>query len=116
MQTISLYLQAGFYILAGLNHFRMPRFYMKMMPEYLPAHKFLVDWSGIAEVLLGIGLLIPQTRVISAWGIIALLIAVFPANLYMLTSGKFTKMPQWILWMRFPLQILMILWAYSFTK
>jgi uncharacterized membrane protein len=92
------------------------KFYMKMMPDYLPAHKLLVDWSGIAEVALGIGLIIPQTRIYSAWGIIALLIVIFPANLYMLTSGKFTKMPQWILWARFPIQLLLIYWAFIFTK
>ncbi len=115
-EKISLYLQAAFYVWAGVNHFRMPKFYMKMMPDYLPMHKQLVDWSGIAEIILGIGLLFEQTRSISAWGIILLLLAVFPANVFMLTSGRFSKIPKWFLYARFPLQILLIYWAFIFTK
>jgi uncharacterized membrane protein len=115
MTQISLYLQAAFYIFAGVNHFRNERFYLKMMPDYLPAHKQLVFWSGVFEVLLGLGLLLSFTRSISAWGIIALLLAVFPANLFMITSGKFSKIPQWFLYARIPLQMLLIWWAYSFT-
>ncbi len=116
MEKISLYLQSAFYVWAGVNHFRMPKFYLKMMPDYLPMHKQLVDWSGIAEIILGIGLLFEQTRSFSAWGIIMLLVAVFPANVYMLSSGKFPKIPKWFLYARFPLQIIAIWWAYSFTK
>lgn len=116
MKEISLYIQAVFYIWAGINHFRMPKFYLKMMPDYLPMPKQLVDWSGIAEIFLGIGLLFEQTRSLVAWGIILLLIAVFPANIFMLTSGKFNKIPKWFLYARFPLQILLIWWAFSFTK
>ncbi len=116
MEKVLLYLQAVFYIWAGVNHFRMPKFYLKMMPDYLPAHQFLVDLSGIAEILLGLGLLFEPTRVYSAWGIIVLLVLVLPANVYMLSSGKFNKIANWLLWARFPLQILLIYWAYYFTK
>lgn len=71
---------------------------------------------GIAEILGGIGLLIPMTQSYAAWGIIALLIAVFPANIYHLTSkGAGMKIPIWFLWVRLPLQFLLIWWAYSFT-
>jgi uncharacterized membrane protein len=116
LKDILLYLQTAFYIWAGINHFRMPKFYLKMMPNYLPMHKQLVDWSGIAEIILGISLLFEQTRAYSAWGIILLLLAVFPANVFMLTSGKFSRIPKWFLYARFPLQILLIYWAYVFTK
>lgn len=116
MEKISLYLQAAFYIWAGTNHFRIPKFYLKMMPDYLPFHKQFVDWSGIAEIILGIGLLFEQTRAYSAWGIILLLLAVFPANIFMLTSGKFSRIPKWFLYARFPLQVLLVYWAFVFTK
>jgi uncharacterized membrane protein len=116
LKEILLYLQAIFYILAGINHFRKEWFYLKMMPDYFPEHKQFVFWSGVAEIVLGIGLIFSVTRVYSAWGIIVLLIAVFPANLYMLTSGKFKKMPLWALILRLPLQFLLICWAFYFTK
>ena len=115
MSQLSLYLQVVLYVLAGINHFRNKRFYLKMMPDYLPWHKQIVFWSGVAEIALGIGLLFGPIRNIAAWGIILLLIAVFPANIYMISSQKFSKIPKWILWLRLPLQLLLILWAYSFT-
>ena len=116
MLTITLYVQAVLYILAGINHFKNERFYLKMMPDYMPFHKPLVFWSGIFEIVLGMGLLFEQTRSISAWGIIALLLAVSPANIFMLTSDKFRKIPKWVLTARLPLQILLMYWAYIFTK
>ena len=71
---------------------------------------------GIAEILGGVGLLIPQTQQWAAWGIIALLICVFPANIYHLTSrGAGTRVPIWFLWLRLPLQFVLIAWAYSYT-
>src|SRR6218665_915369 len=99
MKLYSLYLMAVLYILAGLNHFRAPKFYLKMMPPYLPAHGALVFWSGVAEVALGLLLFFPATRVMAAWGVIALLVAVFPANFYMYQEryGKFSSLPAWSL-------------------
>ena len=116
MLTILLYAQVVLYIMAGINHFKNERFYLKMMPDYMPFHKPLVFWSGIFEIILGIGLLFEPIRNISAWGIIALLTAVSPANIYMLTSDKFTKIPKWVLIGRLPIQILLMYWAYIFTK
>jgi uncharacterized membrane protein len=78
---ISLGLMALFYVLVGINHFRDPGFYLKMMPPYLPWHAQLVLLSGVAEIGLGLALLVPPLRIYAAWGIVALLIAVFPANL-----------------------------------
>ena len=70
------------YVLAGVLHFATPEFYLQIMPPYLPWHLALVYVSGVAEILLGILVIIPATRIVGAWGIILLLIAIFPANLH----------------------------------
>ncbi|CCH00591.1 hypothetical protein FAES_2582 [Fibrella aestuarina BUZ 2] len=111
----SLYIMAAIYIVAGLLHFIRPRTYLAIMPPYLPAHKALVFWSGVAELALGLALLLPALRTWAAWGIIALLIAVFPANVYMATGEKFQKIPAWVRWGRLPLQAVLIWWAYQYT-
>lgn len=111
-----LYLQALVYVAAGINHFVRPRFYLAIMPPYLPAHQLLVDLSGVAEIGLGLGLLFPATRVWAAWGLILLLIAVFPANVYMATAESFAQLPGWLRWGRLPLQGLLIWWAYRYTR
>lgn len=115
MKTIGLYLQAIAYIAAGINHFVKPNFYLAIMPPYISAHGPLVFWSGVAEVVLGAGLLFPATRSYAAWGLILLLIAVFPANVYMATSERFAEMSAWIRWGRLPIQGLLIWWAYRYT-
>lgn len=111
----SLYLMAAVYGLAGIWHFVRPAFYLRIMPPYLPAHRALVFWSGVAELGLGVALLIPALRTWAAWGVIALLIAVFPANVYMATGQKFQKLPAWVRWGRLPLQGVLIWWAYQYT-
>ncbi len=116
MTNFFLYLMAAVYTLAGLNHFRSPRFYVYMMPPFIPLPKLMVDLSGLAEIVLGIGLFFPVTRVWAAWGVIALLIAVFPANVFMAVSDKFAHFPAWLLWGRLPLQGVLIWWAYQYTK
>lgn len=116
MQTIGLYIMAAFFVYAGISHFTKKYFFMKAMPPYIPNQEIMVILSGIAEILFGIGLLFNQTKPLAAWGIILLLIAVFPANIYMATSGKFKKIPQWLLWLRLPLQLVLIAWAYLYTK
>ena len=116
-KKISLYIMAGFYVIAGVMHFVNPEFYLKIMPPWLPWHLELVYLSGVAEILLGIGLLIPRFKRLSAWGVIALLLAVFPANIYQLTSGGAgMNVPVWGLWLRIPIQFLFIYWAYTHTK
>lgn len=111
-----LYVMAALYVFAGIMHFIKPGGYMAMMPPYLPAHKALVFWSGVAEAALGIGLLFPATRSWAAIGIIILLIAVFPANVYMATAEKFQSLPRWLVWGRLPLQGLLIWWAWLYVK
>ncbi len=82
VKSVLKYVQGGFYVVAGMNHFINPDFYMKIMPPYLPWHAALVFVSGLAEVFLGVLLIIPRTTKLAAWGLMALLLAVFPANIY----------------------------------
>ena len=116
IKTITCYLMAAFYIFAGVNHFLDPDFYMKIMPPYLPYHLPLVYISGVFEIGLGVFLLPKVTRKRAAWGVILLLIAVFPANIYQFMSGGDGKIPEWVLILRLPLQFLAIAWAYVYTK
>ena len=111
-----LYVMAFIYFVAGINHFRNPRLYIKIIPPSFPNPKLLNIISGLAEILLGIGLCIPIISNYAAWGVIALLIAVFPANIYMFTSQKASMgLPKWVLLLRIPLQLLLIFWAYQYT-
>ena len=117
MKKISLYIMILFYAGAGINHFIRPDFYLKIMPAWLPLHKELVFISGIAEVLCAVLLLFSKTRRLGAWAAIALLIAVFPANIQMLLDYKHDNNPMlWVAILRLPIQLLLIWWAYSFTK
>ncbi|MFP2957658.1 DoxX family protein [Myxococcus sp. 1LA] len=116
VKLVLQYVLALLMVAAGLNHFRAPRMYERIMPPYLPFHGPLVFWSGVAEVLLGVGLAIPQTSRLAAWGLIALFVAVFPANLYMVQHPeRFRKIPPALLWLRLPLQGVLILWAWWYT-
>lgn len=114
--TFGLGLCAGLYFVAGVLHFVIPKFYMRMMPPWVPAHRLCVIASGIAEIALGVGLLVEVTRPWAAWGIIALLIAVFPANLYMFqTPERFKGVSRWALAARLPAQGALIYWAWLYT-
>lgn len=96
---------------AGVNHFLIPKTYVAIMPEYLPAHLELVYASGVAEIASGVGAMIPATRRKAGWLSIATLIAIFPANLWMAQHPeRFPKIPRWALYLRLPLQLWMI-WA-----
>ena len=117
VKKIFLILLSIFMILAGLNHFRAPNFYLKMMPPYLPFHLELVYFSGIVEVLCGILLLISRTKTWGAWLCIATFVAIYPANIYMaLNPSLFPDIPEKGLYIRLPFQFLFIYWAYLFTK
>ena len=108
---------AVLYVLAGLNHFWHPEFYLSIMPIWLPWHTELVLISGVFELSLGLLMLFSSTRRAAAWGIILLLILVFPANIQMMLNYWKESNPNlWISIVRLPLQILLIWWAYSFTK
>lgn len=116
IKTLSLYAMAAFYILAGLSHFFATKFFLRIMPPYIPWHKPIVYLSGLAEIGLGALLLQKEYSSWAAWGIIALLIAVFPANLYHYTSGGAgMRIPQWALFLRLPLQAVLVIWAWWHT-
>ena len=116
MEEIGLYIMSILYIAAGINHFVMPKLYLKIMPPYIPFHKPLVVLSGIAEIILGIALLFSLTREWAAWGIIVLLIAIFPANVEQLrTKTARMKLPLWAVIIRLPLQFILIWWAWLYT-
>ena len=111
-----LYVMAFVYFIAGINHFRNPRLYIKIIPPYFPNRKLLNSLSGVAEMILGIALCIPALSNFAAWGVIALLIAIFPTHIYMYFEEK-AKMglPKWVLLLRMPLQLGLIYWAYQYT-
>ena len=116
LKNILIYVMALAYILAGINHFRKPWFYEKMLNGFLPYPNALNIISGAAEIILGIGLMIPATRSISAWGIILLLIAIFPANINMTLHPEQWKFSPLALYLRLPIQLFFIWWAYQYTK
>jgi uncharacterized membrane protein len=121
IKTVLRWVLTVFFVGAGANHFINPAPYIGMMPAELPAstHVPLVYISGVFEMLGGLGLILPATRRLAAWGLIALLLAVFPANVNMainhLKLGD-TDVPVWALWGRLPLQAVLIAWAWWFTR
>lgn len=115
MEQISLYIMSGLYILAGINHFVMPKLYLKIIPPWVPYPVITNLLVGIAEVFLGILLLMKPYRSLAAWGIILLLIAVFPANIYHFQLARRKGKGVWLTLMRLPLQFLLIYWAYLYT-
>lgn len=114
---IPILIFAAFFLYAGIGHFTKAWFFYKITPPLLQPYKKTINVIvGVAEIAGAIGLIIPQTRAAAAWGIIALLIAVFPANVYMLQSkGAGMKISMTFLWIRLPLQLVMLWWAYQYT-
>ena len=120
VKLIALWTLAAAMVAVGVLHFVRPKPFVRIVPKYLPAPLTLVYVSGFFEILGGIGLLIPETRVWAAWGLIALYVAVVPANINMLTENisldPRKPIPRWMLWARLPLQFVFIAWAYWFTR
>lgn len=119
LETIALWALALTMVAIGVLHFVRPKPFVRIVPKYLPAPLALVYISGFFEILGGLGLLIPSTRSFAAWGLIALYVAVFPANVYMLSDNVSLDpkkpIPRWALWLRLPFQLVFIAWAYWFT-
>ena len=114
-----LWLMGTLYIVAGVLHFVATDAYLPLMPPWLPAHRALILLSGVAEVVLGALVLVPATRRLAAWGIVLLLIAVFPANLHVALHdvplfGAAEGLGVWN-WVRLPFQLLLMLWAWWYT-
>jgi len=107
------------YLSAGALHLLITPRYVAIMPPYLPAPRILVLISGTAEIAGGLGILLPIAAVqrAAAWGLIALLIAVMPANINMVTNHvDFPAIPLWAVWLRLPLQLPLIYWAWRYTR
>ena len=110
---------AVIFIVAGSLHFLFPSPYVRMVPPFLPWPSALVWISGVAEIAGGVGLLLPKGRRFAAYGLVLLLIAVFPANIYMAVAHvQFSGLlgNAWFQWLRLPLQIPLILWAWRYTR
>jgi uncharacterized membrane protein len=119
-KTILLYVLVVFYVVAGANHFLQPDVYMPMMPPYLPWHRALIYVSGAAEFGLGLAMLSRTLRPAAAWGLILLLIAIFPANLHIALHdvplfGNLEGFGVWN-WVRLPFQAVFIAWAWWYTR
>lgn len=105
------------FVAAGVNHFVDPAFYVRIMPPYLPWHLELVYLSGVFEIVLGVLLLISRFTVLAAWGLIALLIAIFPANIHLAMNPQIIpEVSPTMHLLRLPLQAVLITWAWWFTK
>ena len=116
-KTILLYTMAIFYIANGINHFINQKYYLAIMPPYVPWHKTAVILSGVAEILLGAMLFIPSLTRLASWGIIILLIMIFPANIHMaINSELYKNYHPLVLYLRLPIQFVLIAWAYWYTK
>lgn len=109
-------LLAAFWILSGINHFRMPEVYESIMPDYVPRHREMVLWSGAAELAGGL-LVIPRaTRGLGRWWLLGVLAAVYPANVHMaLHPERYPKIPPPALWARLPLQLVAAWWVWRAT-
>jgi len=106
-------LLGGFYLLAGALHFAIPRAYEAIVPDALPAQRELVYLSGVAEMAGGAGVLADRTRRAAGWWLIATMLAVFPANVYMAVEAeRFRSVPEPLLWARLPLQALIVAWIW----
>ncbi len=113
-QTVARWVLALFFIVAGVNHFLAPSLYLGMMPVWLPAKEAANLVSGAAEIAGGVGLLIVSLRRAASWGLIALLLAVFPANVHVALQGHMDGLdaPAWLLWLRLPFQAVFIAWVW----
>jgi uncharacterized membrane protein len=119
VKSVLRWIMTVFMTVAGVMHFVNPGAYVAMMPAQLPAPLLLVQISGVAEIAGGLGLILPQTRRLAAWGLIALFVAIFPANVNMAVhhlplDGK--PVAPALLWARLPLQLVLIAWAYWYAR
>lgn len=112
-----LYFMALMYITTGICHFIKPKIYLRVMPKYLPSHKFLVYLSGITEILLGVLVCFPLVKNKAIFAIISMLLLFLMVHTYMLSNKKAsTGIPKWVLILRIPLQFGLMFWAYYYLK
>src|SRR5215210_6849864 len=111
LKLVGQWALAALFVVAGIGHFVATDFFMRIMPPYLPWHRPLVLLSGVIEIALGVLLLVPVTSTFAAWGLIALLIAVFPANIHLYFHQEVWPLPPIVHLLRLPLQGVLILWS-----
>lgn len=111
------YLLATIFILAGLNHFRSEKLYLKIIPNAFPNKRVINFWSGILEIIFGLLLLFQPTAKIGAYGIIGLLVSFFATHIFMIQNKNASLgLPKIVLYIRFFLQFGLIYWAFQYTK
>lgn len=116
VRSISLAVQSLFYVAAGINHFWHSRVYVAVMPDHYSHPYGLVLLSGAVEIVLGLGLMLKQTRRVSAFGLIGMLVVYFDVHVFMLGNPqRFPAIPFWVLEGRIPLQFLLIGWAANYV-
>ncbi len=117
LARIGLLAQTLFYVASGVNHFWHPAFYIGIMPDHYFQPATMVQVSGAAEILGGIGLAIPLSRRVSAIGLALLLVVFLDVHVFMLRHAeRFPEVPAWVLWARFPLQGVLIAWALYYAR
>jgi uncharacterized membrane protein len=117
LRMIGLAAQSLLYMAAGINHFWHSGTYLAIMPPHYSRPLLLVQVSGVAEILGGMGLLVPATRRLAAWGIVAMLLVYFDVHLYMAVHPeRFRGVPAWALYGRVPLQFVLIAWAWVYGR
>jgi uncharacterized membrane protein len=120
--TRSQRLLAGFFASIGTLHFVIPRSFEAIMPPSFPRHREAVIVSGLAEIAGGVAIIPRRSRRFARWWLLALLVAVFPANIHMAVNPEqvrgldLDRVPRWALWARLPLQPLAMLWVWRATK
>ena len=119
VKKISLILMIIGYIAAGINHFRVPQFYIAIIPAYIPYPQFMNGAAGIFEIMFGLGLTFQPARKLAAWGIVLMLAAFLPVHISMITDAPFkvgaaTVSPV-LAWLRLALQPVLMLWAWWLT-
>ena len=121
LKKLNLFLLSGFYVFAGVNHFINPQFYYDLIPDYLPFHELINVVSGLAEIILGIGVIFQKTRKWSSYLLVTMLISFIPAHIYFIQIGSCVEggmcVSEWIGWVRLLIiHPLLIWWALSVTS
>jgi uncharacterized membrane protein len=117
LRRVGLAVQSLFYVAAGINHSWHSATYVAIMPPHYSNPLLLVQISGVAEIVGGIALLVPHTRRLAAWGIIAMLLVYFDVHIYMAQhADHFAPLPLWLLYARLPLQLVLMAWAWIYTR
>lgn len=116
LSLVARWVFAGLFVVSGVGHFVAADTFVRMIPPYLPFPRALVLVSGGFEIVLGVLLLVPATSNLAAWGLIALLVAVFPANVHIYRHQELFPIPPLIHLLRLPMQAVLILWAYAYTR